>query len=140
MINPNSPRQKIMERIGSEGCYLLSLVRAAELIDKCRIDAVTVYENALEKGFIGADCYIHSPAQVMESMVGGTWFVRKESASYRIKPSDVAILRFERKTLSKVWTHFVLADQDGSVYYDPYGDSRTVGQGQLVSMRIFTHL
>ena len=133
-------RQRYMELIGAEGCYFLSLIRAAELQILCRIDAVNAYEIAVSNLWMGKDCYLFKPARILEHLTGLTWTVRKEPKDYKIKKGDVVILRYERKTTSRTYTHFVLAGEHGEVVYDPYGESRTVGEGQLMDMRVFTQI
>jgi hypothetical protein len=134
------PRQWIMERIGSEGCYFLSIVAAAERLSGKRIDAVEVYETAVENNWMHADCFVINPARIMEYMVGGTWSIRHDHRAYKPAPGEILIHRYERKDTMKTWAHFVLAGSDGNLEYDPYGDSRTVREGQLVSSRVLTRI
>lgn len=137
----SEPRQVIMEQIGKYGCYFLSLIRAAEKLISRSIDAVAVYEDVTKRGWMGPDCFMHRPAEVLAYLVGGSWNAQHQSRLYKPKPGEITILRYERKDPSASWTHFVLAGEDGqTVEYDPYGDSRTVREGELVSKRIFTRL
>jgi hypothetical protein len=130
-------RQKIMERIGAEGCYFLCLVHAAEGVIGKRIDAVEVYESAVNLGLMHEDCYLVNPARIMELMTGHRWSNRHDSRTYQPKPGDVLVMRYERKTTAKTFTHFVLMDHEGGIAYDPLGDSVTVRLGQSVSSRVF---
>lgn len=139
-MNPQ-PRQVIAEQIGKYGCYFLSLIRAAEKIIGRRIDAIAIYEDVVKRGWMGPDCFMNRPNEVLGILTGEKWHVQHQSRLYKPKDGEIAILRFERKDPSGSLTHFVLAGPDGQVVeYDPYGDSRTVREGELVSKRIFTRL
>jgi len=132
-------RQRYMELIGSEGCYLLSLVRAAEILTLHRIDAVWMYEEFQEQvtgglKWVEEDCFMNRPDLVLGYMAGGRWSVAKGPADYIPLPGEVVVTRYERKTPSKTWGHFILTSPE---VYDPLGVSTTVSQGQPVSTRIF---
>jgi len=134
-------RQKDFERIGAEGCYFLSIVRAAERLHARYIDAYLAYIHALETQLIEEDCFVNDPAGLLGNLTEGKWSVTKEPADYKAKPGEIVILRYERKEPTKTWAHFVLASTDGSkVEYDPYGGSKTVKDGVLVSKRVFSRL
>jgi hypothetical protein len=133
-------RQKVMERIGAEGCYFLSLVYAAEAATGKRIDAVEVYEAAVKLSLMHEDCYMVNPARIMEIMTGQKWTGRHGPSDYRPGPGEVMVMRYEHKTTSKTFTHFVIVDDRGNVKYDPLGASNTVRLGQPVSSRIFARV
>jgi hypothetical protein len=124
-------RQKIMEILGRDGCYFLSLVRLAENITGKRIDAIPVYLEAIERQFMDADCFLVQPHRVLEIMTGKRWTVRKEDRRYQVQPGELEVLRYERTVGRTTIGHFVLPD------YDPLGKSLTVQNGYLVSKRIF---
>ena len=133
--------QRDYELMGAEGCYLLSLIKAAERILGRYIDAYEVYIRAHAAGAIDERCYIYDPPAVMTLMLGGRWKVEKKGADYIPAPGEITILRYEREERApsgtKTYSHFVLAALNGlSVAHDPYGDSRTVREGTLVSKRI----
>jgi hypothetical protein len=135
------PRQVIAEQIGKYGCYFLSVIRAAEKIVGRRIDAIAVYEDIVKRGWMGPDCYMHRPNEILAYLVGGTWHVQHQSRLYKPKEGEIVILRYERKDPAGAWAHFVLAAPDGqTVEYDPYGDSKTVRDGELISKRVFTRI
>lgn len=131
------PRQKLMETIGETGCYLLSIVRAAEKLVERRIDAIEAFIFCKNKGWVGDDCFVHYPELVLSYLSLINWTMSKESAKYKIQPGEVVIYRYERATTLKTYGHFVLAGSDGSVEYDPLGTSQTVMHGKMVSMRVF---
>lgn len=129
--------QKDFERIGAEGCYLLSLVKAAEIQAGRYIDPYRVYIEALGKQLIKENCFINDPAGIMALMLGGRWGFEKVPGGTSTKATDIVIFRYERKDGMKTWAHFVLANPDGkTIAFDPYGDSRTVREGALISKRV----
>jgi hypothetical protein len=69
-------------------------------------------------------------------LYGGRWYFHKEQPSYECKGGEFEILRYERPTPGKVWSHFVLGNCGDGVEYDPLGESKTVAEGYVVSKRI----
>jgi hypothetical protein len=132
--------QKDFEKIGAEGCYFLSMHRAAEELTAHYIDPYEVYLKAIALHYMRDDCYVIDPAALMQMMTSVKWAVYKEGKSYQPLAGDVEILRFERVDTSKTWAHFVLGDGNGAVAYDPYEGSMTVRSGALVSKRIFRRI
>jgi hypothetical protein len=133
-------RQKVMARIGKDGCYFLSIIRAAERITGQRIDAVKVYLNAIDRKWMEADCYVVDPAALLESLTDKPWKVRHDSVTHRPAGNEIMIMRYELKSTGITYSHFVLCDHTGQVEYDPYGASSTVRDGKPVSSRIFSHV
>jgi len=129
--------QKDLEKIAAEGCYFLSMLRAAENETGDYIDPYATYIKAIALHYMGDDCYVTDPAALMGLMTGKKWAVYKEGKSYQPLTGDIEVLRYERVDTTKTWAHFVLGDGKGEVEYDPYGDSKTVRSGALVSKRIF---
>jgi hypothetical protein len=129
-------RQLNFERIGKEGCYFLSLVRAGERAIGRYLDAYYIYLKANELGFLGENCYVFDPVGIMQLMLGGRWAFEKQTRDYVAKPTEIVVLRFERKEGMATLAHFVLAGPDGTVEYDPYGQSKTVATGNLISKRV----
>lgn len=129
--------QRDFEKIGAEGCYFLSMLNAAEKLTAHYIDPYQIYLKAIALHYMGDDCYVTDPAALMRLMTSVRWTVSKESKAYQPTPKEIEILRFERSDTTKTWAHFVLGDGSGGVEYDPYGDSKTVRSGALVSKRIF---
>ena len=136
----NEPRQRVMSTVGRYGCYFLSIVRAAEKIMNSRIDAVKIYCDATQAKFMDADCYVVQPDRVLEMMTGIRWNVRHDSMTYKPREEEVMIMRYEVVRTGVTYSHFVLYSSDGSVEYDPYGNSSTVKDGKAVSSRVFSHV
>lgn len=130
------PRQKILLTLGEGACYLLSLIRLAEDLLGKYIDVVPVFRDCITMGFVREDCYILDPAAIMHLLYGGKWTWWKEDADYEPKDGEFEILRFERSTPARIYSHFVLGDGQSGVGYDPLGDSQTVAHGELQSKRI----
>lgn len=128
--------QSICAMLGEYGCYFLSLLHLV----KSDYGALTLYQLALDKKYIDADCYIRDPAALLQLAAGGKWNVRHESAEYLTTKNEQEILRFERKATGTTYAHFVTGDGFGNVVYDPLGDSRTVTEGQLISKRIIRRI
>ena len=131
-------RQKVMGTLGRYGCYFLSIVRAAEKITGHRIDAVQIYNDATMARWMDTDCFVVQPNRVLEMMTGQKWDIRKDLKTYKPQSGEVMIMRYESQKTGILYSHFVLCSADGSIEYDPYGDSSTVKDGQPVSSRIFT--
>lgn len=123
--------------LGEGGCYFLCLVRLAEdLRGGARIDAAAAYLDAVRNKTLQEDCVVLDAAAVMRQLYDARWYYHKEGLSYRCQPGEFEVLRFERPTPGKIYSHFVLGDGAGGVAYDPLGESRTVAEGYPVSKRI----
>lgn len=134
---PMEPRQKVMEALGKTGCYFLSIIHLAEALTKERIDAVEQFLLALAQGFVKQDCFVVDPGAILSELTGVRWGMKKETAEYLPGSAELEILRFERQDVGVLVGHFVVGDGKGAVAWDPYGDSRTVREGKLISKRIF---
>jgi hypothetical protein len=135
----SEPRQAIMKIIGESGCYFLSLVRAAEIITQSRIDAVNVYNLAVMRGYMKQDCFVLRPDMIMAVMTNQMWSIHKEGADYKTTHGEIVIHRYEWSTPRGLLAHFILALEDGT-RYDPLGESQTVKNGKLVSMRVLRRI
>lgn len=128
--------QSICKALGDTGCYYLCLLKLVGRHD----EAIMLYRQAVALGAIEPDCYVKNPALVLASASHGKWNVRHEGADYRCKNGEHEILRFERKTTTTTYAHFVVGDGSGHVLYDPLDNSATVAQGKLVSKRIVSSI
>jgi hypothetical protein len=129
-----------MSTVGRYGCYFLSIVRAAEKITGHRIDAVQVYNDATLARWMDADCFVVQPDRILGMMTGQKWTIRHDAVTYRPKDGEVMIMRYESQKTGILYSHFVLCGPDGSIEYDPYGDSSTVRDGKAVSSRVFSRV
>lgn len=128
----NEPKQKLMEVLGKEGCYIDCIVHLAEGLVHESLDDVQVFLQALEKQQVQVNCLVLDAAALLSDLTGVKWLKRNEGPEYLRKPDELVIERWERKTGAGVVVHFITQD------YDPYGDSRTVREGVLVSKRVFS--
>ena len=124
--------QSIAKRLGEFGCYFLSLLRLAKVENA----GIALYRQAVQLGYLQEDCYVIDPARVLSLAAGGAWSVRHAPADYIPASDEYEILRFERKTTTATFAHFVVGDGRGQVVYDPLDNSQTVKLGKLVSKRI----
>ena len=129
--------QEYCKNIGATGCYFLSIVKAAEDYTGKEIDVVHSYIKVTQLGYMDMDCYVKDPAAIMNYLTGEKWSTTKAEISYKPKPKDIIIGRFERKASMTTYTHFVLLDSNKNVIYDSFGKSRTVQDGKLMSLRVF---
>lgn len=134
-MNRNAP-QRIATVLGEGGCYFLSLLYLSEKISGADIDPLEAYEVAVSLGMMGEDCFVKAPSAVLDFYAGSKWAVTKEAAHYATQEGELEILRYERPTPGNTFGHFVVGDGEGSVEWDPLGQSRTVKDGSLVSKRI----
>jgi hypothetical protein len=128
----NEPKQKLMEVLGKEGCYIDCIVHLGEGLLHESLDDVQVFLRALEEQQVKQNCLVLDAAGLLSDLTGVQWTKRNESASYQAKPGELEIQRWEHKSGSGTSVHFITQD------YDPYGDSRTVREGVLASKRIFS--
>ena len=131
------PRQRLMETLGKTGCYFLSIVHLAEYCTRERVDAIEAFLIALSDGNVQQNCFVVNPDMILTQLTGISWEMKKTVAEYTPGPDELEVLRFERQEVGSLISHFVVGDGKGMVSYDPYGDSRTVREGKLVSKRIF---
>lgn len=136
-MTPLEPRQRIMEILGKAGCYFLSIIHLAEYCTKERIDAIEQFLIALSDGNVQQDCFVVHPDKILSDITGIGWGAKKVTADYVPGPDELEILRFERQEVGNQIGHFVVGDGKGKISYDPYGDSKTVREGVLVSKRVF---
>jgi hypothetical protein len=123
--------------VGQSGCYLLSILRFAEMYTGRIIDPVRAYEECLDRGWIDDDCYVVNAGAIMSHYAGGVWRARHESMDYVPSATELEIVRYELRRTMQTLAHFVVGDMAGGCGWDPYGTSETVTYGEAVSKRIF---
>lgn len=137
------PIQTICEALGKTGCYFLSVLELARRVSGSYVDPTQAYAFCVTKGWLGADCFVKDPAAILGHYTGKKWTVRKELRGYKPVLGELVVARFELRVAQAlketVDGHFVVVNGDGSLW-DPYFDSRTVRNGQLVSYRLFTEV
>ncbi|MBE3088021.1 MAG: DUF261 family protein [Chloroflexi bacterium] len=139
--------QCIAASIGKWGCYFLCILRLAEKALGKFLDPFRFYILAVQGRYMRWNCYLDDPGGFFSTLAGGHWRVLKagdgkDSAgndydlplAYVPAEGELEIDRFEVAGESE--GHFVVGD-GATVDWDPYGESRTVREGRLVSKRIF---
>jgi hypothetical protein len=140
--------QRVAALIGKWGCYFLCILHLAEKMLGKFLDPFHFYILAVQARYMREVCFLDDPAGLFSSLVGGRWRVLKagdglDSAgnaydlplAYVLQPGELEIDRYEIKGEADS-SHFVVGD-GVTVEWDPYGESRTVRLGHLVSKRIF---
>ncbi len=127
--------QRFCGRIGSDGCYFLSVVYWAEVETGKKIDVLDAYENALAAGAIDEACFVLDAGKLASLLTGERWEARHESADYVCRDGEREITRFENRSGGNLYSHFV-PTENGKVLWDPLGDSVTVRDGSPASKRI----
>lgn len=127
--------QRVFKTLGDNGCYFFCIWQLANRIDKSHYhDPFVLFSSSFDDGYIQADCFVNRPDKILEKAAGGIWEVRKEGPEYQPKENEYQVLRYERKTIQGILSHFVLQD------WDPLGDSLTVKEGYIASKRIFKRI
>lgn len=131
-------RQRVMENLGKNGCYFLSVVHIAEEFRKTRIDAIPEFLSARDKKWIADDCTMQCPDSVFTELASYPYTVTKENPEYIPLPGEYEVLVFAYNGM----THFVVGSYDAMlkkdvVAYDPLGNSNCVAKGTIESKRVF---
>ena len=145
MIIPNRAPQAIASAIGAEGCYYLSILELARRLTGRQLDPIALYDvftqrrNSQGAFFMNPDCFVNDPVGIFEFVTGEEQveFFKTPDLDFSFKPEDLACIRYEWKTTGAVRSHFVCADSDGQVNWDPLGISNTVRFGTPMSYRVF---
>lgn len=133
MIYETDPRL-VDHPLGTFGCYLLSLVSKAQPTDSAE-HVLKIYQHCLREEWIDHNCWVKNPREILRYLGwpaadGVAW----QPTSYETKAGEIEIQEWRRPRPETRgwWTHFVTDD------WDPIeGGSRTVREGQKVSLRIF---
>lgn len=136
---PIFPTQFYAKKLGMSGCYFICICKIAENIINETIDTVkSLFECSKKKTgdlpWITSECYIYYPEKILEHLSGEKYTVIKTTdLHYPLKNGDYIIGMYEYGD----YTHFVILDEEMNIIFDPYGNSSTVKNGKLVSLRIF---
>lgn len=131
---------RLREIIQSRGCYFMSILFMANKytrIELCTERIESIYHAFIFHKWMDENCYIRDPASIF-GFLGLNVTYRKEGPFYFCAKNEFEFSCFVVETAEgKSWTHFVCGDGCGHVTYDPYGVSRAVREGKLMSKRIF---
>ena len=125
--------------IQARGCYYMSLLFLANKWARHQFDIAEirrVYEHVVTLGWMREDCYILTPERILGYVELETVYLGHRGPHYLCGERDIEVLCYQRGGQ----THFVTGDGKGHVAYDPWGVSRAVAEGTLVSKRIFRRL
>ena len=145
MITVNRAPQAIAALIGAEGCYYLSILELARRVTNRLPDPIGLYDLFTQRRnkngvfYMGADCYVNDPTGIFDYCTGleQTEFFKTPDLAFAFEPGDLACLRYEWKTTGNTRSHFVCANEAGTIDWDPMGLSNTVRFGQPMSYRVF---
>lgn len=136
------PLQIVCKNIGISGCYFLCICKVAELIIDKVVNVPEIYTKATKTNVYGQpimddDCYMNNPEALLEIVTNKKITLWKEfDLSYIPKENEYIIGCYEWDDTMETYYHFVLLNTDKMVEYDPYGFSKTVKNGKLVSLRV----
>jgi len=144
-----TPRQATYVTMGKYACYLFSLIYIAEKLTHRHFDAEQVFAWAKSAGFAGDDVFLGTKAgtasahYILAHLTGKRWSMRNVyELDYVPLEGEQVIARHEwvvqESGMERISSHFVVDDGKRGVEYDPMGDSNTVKNGKLVSLRVFT--
>jgi hypothetical protein len=121
----DEPRQAIMAELGKEGCYIHTLVYIAQQFLKKRIDTIPLFIAAQQSNAIKADCTVMNSAEVLRLLTGLEWWrsILKPSDPLPVGTIALALLYSRWASPNTKLTHFVAADLDFLVTFDPMGTS-----------------
>jgi hypothetical protein len=145
VIVPFRAPQAISSLIGAEGCYYLSILELARRVTGIVPDPIALYDTFTQRRnkegtfFMAPDCFVNDPVGIFEYCTGleRTMFFKTPDLSFAFQPGDLACIRYEWKTTGSTKSHFVCANEEGTINWDPYGISQTVRFGQPMSYRVF---
>jgi len=122
------------------GCYMMVIfwfivMKTKYSLDTHRIERFTkVFET---EDLIKSDLYVNNPDKVYRHF-GVNVVTRKENPYYTCAEGEFETLVFKayNNLKGKYWYHRVAGSGKGIVTYDPYGYSKAVKYGKLISKRI----
>lgn len=143
------PMQKIAKVIGESGCYFLSLCYIAESILGVHVDPIYYFNLFTKENWIESDCYLNRPDLVLKGILqneiakhginftfNNVIITKGYDLYYFPKNNEHLIGYFENQVTMKTYGHFVNVDQNKNVINDPLGESNTVKNGKLKSLRV----
>jgi len=143
MILQRDPR--LNNQINKFGCYLMSIFFIVNKYTNYMFSPDIIndlYKVFVKHGFIDRDCYISDPDAIFDFLCMPSQFTQRHESIFRRCTEDefeVLMFRLDRPNC-RPWKHFTAGSGNGTVTYDPYGVSRAVAEGRLVSKRIFRRI
>ncbi len=143
MILQRDPR--LNDRINKYGCYLMFIFYEVNKYTNYMFSPAIIndlYKIFVSHGFIDHDCFIFDPDAIFDFLCMPVQYTQKHETPFRRCREDefeALMFRLDRPGRNP-WIHFTAGSGKGTVTYDPYGCSRAVAEGRLVSKRIFRRL
>lgn len=132
----------LIEPIRRWGCYLVSILfhiwrKLGYMFTPAMVNEL--YDAFIEHGWMTKECKILNPGKIFVYLgMKARYTDRHEPADRMCAPDEIEILYFELDRPDKpTIPHFVAGDGQGNIMFDPWGDSRCVREGKLISKRIF---
>ena len=143
MILQRDPR--LNDRINKYACYLMFIFYEVNKYTNYMFDPAIIndlYEVLLQHGYIDRDCFIIDPEAIFGFLGMPVKYTGKhESPFRRCKEDEFEALMFKLiRPNHKTWVHFTAGNGRGVVTYDPWGCSKAVAEGYLISKRIFRRI
>jgi len=143
MILQRDPR--LNDRINKYACYLMFIFYEVNKYTNYMFDPSIIndlYEVFVKHGYIDRDCYVINPEAIFGFLDLPVKYTGKhESIFRRCGPDEFEALMFRLdRPGRKPWIHFTAGSGNGTVTYDPWGCSKAVAEGRLMSKRIFRRL
>lgn len=136
---------RLREEIRVWGCYFMSLCCAANKYAGTEFTPLMIndlVDKFQARGFMQTDeqykCFVKEPEMILQYLGLQAIYVGKiEPASHTLNPDEFHIQRW--KAPGHI-SHFVLGARTMECGWDPWGDSRSVRDGQIMGQRVFRRL
>lgn len=130
--------------INKYGCYFMGLLFIASKYACVSFSPTNIedtYYKAVDENWLGSDCYVKNPAEILRYFGLEVDHVRKEAGDlYESGWKETEIMQFLRSYKSgtgiKSYYHFVVGAGENRIAYDPMGISNAVRYGHIESKRI----
>ena len=132
--------ERLKKQIQDEGCYFMSILFLVNKYTNIKLSTEfinQIFDVLVSVKAMSPDCYILDPEDIFNYLGMDVEYTDQHEAPTRLCEDDeIEILYF----FGPAGGHFVAGDGRGNVTYDPWGVSRAVTDGRLVSKRIFRRL
>lgn len=106
--------------LGRYGCCFFCLLHIAEEVMGKRLEAIYAYEDGVDSGCIGQECYVQHPQGLMERWTGLLFGYEHCQELPQPKPKQWVLARLVWQDKGKMHEHFVIQNAEGKTVYDPY--------------------
>lgn len=131
---------RLRKEIHDDGCYYMSILFLVNKYTGLELSADFIdamFDMFVSIGAMSRECYILDPDRIFGHLgLKVKYTDMHERPERKCRPDEIEILYF----FGPAGGHFVAGDGNGNVTYDPWGASRAVAEGRLVSKRIFRRI